>query len=729
MALTYGFFDAELVQGQYDRVYDAAEFAQYFSLLIKNGVFPDPSTNLQVKASSPTANMNVNIEAGYGWINGYWAKNDSPYTLTIQPAHGSLNRIDAVVLRWVSSTRSMEFDVLTGTPNASPQVPNLTRTVEIYELMLASITVANGATSIAQASITDKRPDSSVCGWVTSLIENIDTTDLFAQFEDAFKTWFDNIKGQLEGDVVANLQRQIDERVKIEDKATEEEVITGTDDTKWVTPKALSAITKNIGTSIYDNATGKNIKIETEYSDTDIFGYLYTDRSYGNNYISWDGSTCIVDFDNKKLYIIAIRFNAVNSNAENKFGIITLDYTSFSSMESLSISESHNFKSIKDNVDTDCSYHTSYRTYFSVNGPIIDAYLQNNDYFLINAASGSFLHYRDYNIHQAFRGNSYWGYLSLDSNTYKVQVVKGANNASPSSVIDIMTYSYANNYINYVTIIGIKDDLLYLIVPSPNDVSNKAFMEVNLINSNVTTKLNLNGSSYKIIPVCFSDTKAYMLMQTTAISGKIKEKIFWYDFTNNTSNWEEAKGSGSSIPGPHEANTFNIIYYGTVDNTIYAGDLSKGIIYEINKTSNNVSVVYLSEPLLPPGCIANNKVYNHSSDMSYGKKEKVFNIPDYPGIILVGALIFDTKSYKIYFIQSKKAVDFDNTGRFIEYIDGPFENPTCQFIGSNITDIDFLGFGSIEFDSFLGSSSTYKKAKVMYGKNIGKILKLYREGE
>jgi len=79
MALTYGFFDAELVQGQYDRVYNAAEFAQYFSLLIKNGVFPDPSTNLQVKASSPTANMNVNIEAGYGWINGYWAKNDTLY--------------------------------------------------------------------------------------------------------------------------------------------------------------------------------------------------------------------------------------------------------------------------------------------------------------------------------------------------------------------------------------------------------------------------------------------------------------------------------------------------------------------------------------------------------------------------------------------------------------------------------------------------------------------------
>lgn len=280
MALTYGFFDAELVQGQYDRVYDAAEFAQYFSLLIKNGVFPDPSTNLQVKASSPTANMNVNIEAGYGWINGYWAKNDSPYTLTIQPAHGSLNRIDAVVLRWVSSTRSMEFDVLTGTPNASPQVPNLTRTVEIYELMLASITVANGATSIAQASITDKRPDSSVCGWVTSLIENIDTTDLFAQFEDAFETWFDNIQGQLEGDVVTNLQRQIDERVKIEDKATEEEAIAGINDAKWMTPKTTDAAIKQKANKIGDIVTAsydKEIDSNGEFVKCDGRVLLYSE--------------------------------------------------------------------------------------------------------------------------------------------------------------------------------------------------------------------------------------------------------------------------------------------------------------------------------------------------------------------------------------------------------------------------------------------------------------------
>ena len=146
--------------------------------------------------------------------------------------------------------------------------------------MLASITVANGATSIAQASITDKRPDSSVCGWVTSLIENIDTTDLFAQFENAFETWFDNIKGQLEGDVVTNLQRQIDERVKIKDKATEEEAIAGTNDTKWMTPKTTDAAIKQKANKIGDIVTAsydKEIDSNGEFVKCDGRILLYSE--------------------------------------------------------------------------------------------------------------------------------------------------------------------------------------------------------------------------------------------------------------------------------------------------------------------------------------------------------------------------------------------------------------------------------------------------------------------
>ena len=211
MALSYGFFNAELTQsGQYDRVYAAEQFAEYFHLIVSNGVFPDPATQLQVVASN-TPDMNVNVSDGYGWINGYFAKNEGSYPLAVQAASGTLNRVDAVVLRWVNASRSMELAVKTGTPASSPVTPIVQRDTDVYELMLATVTVAAGATSIPQSAITDKRADTSVCGWVTGAVQNIDTTNLFAQYDAAFQAWFEDIKAQLEGNVATNLQNQINQ--------------------------------------------------------------------------------------------------------------------------------------------------------------------------------------------------------------------------------------------------------------------------------------------------------------------------------------------------------------------------------------------------------------------------------------------------------------------------------------------------------------------------------------
>lgn len=209
MSLTSAFFDAELVGGVYDRVYSAERFAEYFAAFIANGVFPDPATNLQVVANVPR-DMTVLVKSGLGWINGYYCNNDGNYPLTISPASGTLPRVDAVVLRWSRSNRSISLEVKTGVATSSPSAPSLERSADNYELMLASIEVVAGATSIAQANITDKRPDSSVCGWVKGVVDQVDTTDLFAQYDDAFQTWFDNIRAQLSGDIATNLQNQID---------------------------------------------------------------------------------------------------------------------------------------------------------------------------------------------------------------------------------------------------------------------------------------------------------------------------------------------------------------------------------------------------------------------------------------------------------------------------------------------------------------------------------------
>lgn len=189
--ISYGFFNS--VGG--DRTYDADDVSNYFLKLISNGVFATPSNAMQVTTSS---DMTVQVSAGWGFINCKWIENNAPYLLTLDASDVVLDRIDRIVLRLNYTTRMMGIYVSKGTPAASPIPPTLQRTEgEIWELSLARISVSAGATSIAQADITDERPDTSVCGYVTGLIDQIDTTNLFAQFTDSFDTWFAQIKETL----------------------------------------------------------------------------------------------------------------------------------------------------------------------------------------------------------------------------------------------------------------------------------------------------------------------------------------------------------------------------------------------------------------------------------------------------------------------------------------------------------------------------------------------------
>lgn len=197
MAVTYGFFDS--ING--DRTYNADQISEYFLKLISNGVFATPSTAMQVTA---TTGLNVKVSAGWGFINCKWIKNDNDYSLQLDAADTSFARIDRVVLHLdtTSTHRYITIQVIKGTPAATPTAPALTRTNGIYELSLAQIAVAANATAITQADITDERPDTSVCGYVTGLIDQIDTTNLFAQFTAAFDTWFDGIKDEVQSTTI-----------------------------------------------------------------------------------------------------------------------------------------------------------------------------------------------------------------------------------------------------------------------------------------------------------------------------------------------------------------------------------------------------------------------------------------------------------------------------------------------------------------------------------------------
>lgn len=194
MAINSYFFNAVLSDGVYDRVYNAADFTSYLDKLVGSGVFPTPSTQLQVRASS---GMNVIVGAGSGWINGHKLVNTADLTLTVDTSDVLLGRIDAVIFYVDLDSRSMGIEIKKGDLSASPSAPALVRTSDRYEMCLAQIKVDKQVDAITNSQILDTRGNSELCGYVQGLIQQLDTTTLFQQWQDAFDTWFSAVQEQL----------------------------------------------------------------------------------------------------------------------------------------------------------------------------------------------------------------------------------------------------------------------------------------------------------------------------------------------------------------------------------------------------------------------------------------------------------------------------------------------------------------------------------------------------
>jgi hypothetical protein len=182
MAVTYGFFNSQ----NGDRTYDADQMSEYFDGLVSNGVYESVGGALRVVAST---GMEVNVQTGRAIINCKWINNSSVNTLTITGSHPTLNRWTAVVLRLDIVNRLIAITTKDGTNASEPVKPTMQNDGTMVELCLAYIYVAAGATTLTQANITDMR-GSNLCGWVTGLIEQVDTSTLFDQYNSAYAQYY-----------------------------------------------------------------------------------------------------------------------------------------------------------------------------------------------------------------------------------------------------------------------------------------------------------------------------------------------------------------------------------------------------------------------------------------------------------------------------------------------------------------------------------------------------------
>lgn len=310
------FFNAEISNGEYDRVYLAEDYARYFSSFVGNGVFPNPSSNLKVSAEGNS--MKVIVAAGKAWINGYYYENDSDLLVALDPADGVLHRIDRIVLRLDFLEREISIKVRKGTFSSTPVAADIERSVDAYELAIADVRINNGIISIVNSNINDLRLNKNLCGLAHGIIEQVDTTEIFNTYQEylnekltggEFTEWFDGLKEKLNPyeDVALQLQLQIEGL-----------------ETKYTTIEGnIAHIEKSIGDieeSVGENLSGqlegkadKNGTLQTNLN-ADMIDGLHADKIA--RYYKGSNSVNIADTNLKEFYGTCVTQNSSAPNTD-----------------------------------------------------------------------------------------------------------------------------------------------------------------------------------------------------------------------------------------------------------------------------------------------------------------------------------------------------------------------------------------------------------------------------
>lgn len=287
MSITSGFFNS--IDG--DRLYNADQMSTYFKGLIGQGVFNSVGGALQVIASD---DFSVDVKTGRAIIGDVlkWMENDAVYNLTITPAHVTLNRYTAVVIQCDLNDRDITITTKDGSYATNPTKPAINDVAGIKELCLAYIYVKAGATTITQSVIQDTRSNSSVCGWVTGLIDQIDTEDLFDQWTAAYEENISEMEGW-----------------EVEQKTAFE---------AW-----METLTSQLTVGAYINQYEKTVTLTSEDSRTiplDMAGYTQSDNDKyfiylnglkgvaGTDYTIGTGSITVnCDGDNDEVNIVVLK--------------------------------------------------------------------------------------------------------------------------------------------------------------------------------------------------------------------------------------------------------------------------------------------------------------------------------------------------------------------------------------------------------------------------------------
>lgn len=237
-----GFFNAI----NEDRAYSADDMNRPYRKLISNGVFATPKGTASDDLQVFTANngMNIIVSKGDAIIGDKWFENPSDLTITASQNSEVLPRIDSIIAQVdrTQAGRAGSIVYRQGSASSNPVHPEINTDEDIFELRIADIRISPSCVKVTQDLITDCR-GSNECPWITSLIYQVDTSTLYAQWqaayqkyyndqeaehdeyfeefkntmasffnqeEQSFETWFNQMKDQLSEDAAGKLQLEVD---------------------------------------------------------------------------------------------------------------------------------------------------------------------------------------------------------------------------------------------------------------------------------------------------------------------------------------------------------------------------------------------------------------------------------------------------------------------------------------------------------------------------------------
>lgn len=275
MAERFLFFNSQLIDGEYDREYQAQDFAEYFGSVLSSGFLSiDGDMGLNTKIEDGT--LNTVVAPGKAIIKGHFYENTSDLTLEHAVPKSQGDRIDRVVLRLDlrNESRFVRLKVKEGNTATNPQVPELQRDDFIYELGVATIRLKANTSSLESEDLTDTRLDDDVGGIVNSLV-----TVPHEEFRRMWDEFFDNFSADIESEWREYLEGVKDlgftTRIDFNEHVENEDIhVIGNDRNRW---------NDNLDTYRKSKSVQTFREVEKKRSDNTLFSKsVLSDKSGGN---------------------------------------------------------------------------------------------------------------------------------------------------------------------------------------------------------------------------------------------------------------------------------------------------------------------------------------------------------------------------------------------------------------------------------------------------------------